>query len=130
MEVEVLGERFLINREQMVATDRRRNATREALSALRKRHDERKAWVVSSSISFRRYDTQEAVAALEQGAAAAAAAAAHARTKRQLTSMLPASHTAAVCMHCRGGAAGGGDGRAARGAEAPRRAAGRQGCHA
>jgi hypothetical protein len=67
VEVERLGELFLTNREQQVATDRQRNAVREALTALRKRHGERKAWVRSSSCSFQRCATADAAALLEQG---------------------------------------------------------------
>ncbi|WIA13874.1 hypothetical protein OEZ85_002446 [Tetradesmus obliquus] len=65
VEVERLGELFLINRQQMIDTDRLRNSTREALTALRKQHSEPKAWLQTSSISFRHCSTQDAISSLE-----------------------------------------------------------------
>jgi hypothetical protein len=52
---------------QMVALDRQRNATREALTALRKRHEAAKAWVQQSSNSFERCSKEAAIARLQAG---------------------------------------------------------------
>jgi hypothetical protein len=52
---------------QMVALDRQRNATREALTALRKRHEAAKAWVQQSSNSFERCNKEGAIARLQAG---------------------------------------------------------------
>ena len=67
VEVERLGELFLINREQMVAVDKQRNSTREALTALRKRHADGKIWIQESSNSFGRLHTEAAVSRLQAG---------------------------------------------------------------
>ncbi|KAF8066166.1 hypothetical protein HT031_002488 [Scenedesmus sp. PABB004] len=82
-DVERLGELFLINREQMVATDRARNATREALTALRKAHREPKAWLKTSAVTFRRCTTPGAVAALEGEASRLEAAMAALRAEQK-----------------------------------------------
>lgn len=52
---------------QMISTDKQRNSNREALTALRKRHGEAKAWIYQSSNSFERCSTQGAMARLESG---------------------------------------------------------------
>jgi hypothetical protein len=52
---------------QMIATDKLRNTTREALTALRKQHSDPKAWLQTSSISFKRCSTQDAISSLEAG---------------------------------------------------------------
>lgn len=52
---------------QMIATDKLRNSTREALTAIRKSHKEPKAWLQNSSNSLRRCTTADAIATLEQG---------------------------------------------------------------
>lgn len=67
VDVERLGELFLINREQMVVTDKQRNSTREALTALRKRHLDSKVWISNSSNSFSRCSRDAAVSSLEAG---------------------------------------------------------------
>jgi hypothetical protein len=67
IEVERLGELFLINRDRMIATDKQRNSTREALAALRKLHGEETAWIQDSSNSISRYGTIAAGAVLEAG---------------------------------------------------------------
>lgn len=68
VDVERLGELFLINREQMISLDRQRNSTREALTALRKHHNEPKVWMQQSSNSFGRSSTEAATATLQAGA--------------------------------------------------------------
>lgn len=67
VDVERLGELFLINREQMIVTDKQRNSTREALTALRKRQLDSKVWMGNSSNSFSRCSTDAAVSSLETG---------------------------------------------------------------
>lgn len=67
VDVERVGELFLINREQMVAVDKQRNSTREALTALRKRHSDPKVWIQQSSNSFGRHSTAEAVSVMQAG---------------------------------------------------------------
>lgn len=69
VDVERLGELFLMNREQMISTDRQRNSNREALTALRKHHGASKVWMYQSSNSFERCSTPGAVDRLEAEAA-------------------------------------------------------------
>lgn len=52
---------------QMVSLDRQRNSNREALTALRKRHEGAKVWVHQSSNSFERCSTEGAIARLKAG---------------------------------------------------------------
>jgi hypothetical protein len=52
---------------QMVATDKKRNSTREAMTALRKRHGDPKVWLHQSSNSFERSSSEAAVSRLQAG---------------------------------------------------------------
>jgi hypothetical protein len=76
VDAERLGELFLINRENMISNDKQRNSTREALTALRKRHEGAKVWMKQSSNSFERCSTASAIARLEAGGCLAAVTAA------------------------------------------------------
>lgn len=67
VEVEHLGELFLINRERQIAVDRQRNSTREALTALRKQCDGHKVWMQKSTDSFARSSREAAVSQLQAG---------------------------------------------------------------
>lgn len=53
--------------QQMISLDRQRNSTREALTALRKRHEGAKVWMHQSSNSFERCSTEGAIARLQAG---------------------------------------------------------------
>nr|CAD7571489.1 unnamed protein product [Timema californicum] len=50
MEIEELGEEILVDRNEVVALDRRRNQTREALRALMKEESHHKTWMTVGSM--------------------------------------------------------------------------------
>jgi hypothetical protein len=108
VEVERLGEQYLLNRQQIVDTDRQRNAVREALTAVRKPRDGApKTWMQTSSTGFLRYATPDAVQWLERGAVKARAGehrggvdVVHRRRASACVSMVPAAAAQSLC-HCR-----------------------------